>query len=242
MNGFDESIIRFFNGFSHRSQTFDTLMYFLTEEHLLKGGIVLAISWGLWFTRDEELDGTETRKTILATYCGVVVALFLGKIIALSLPFRLRPMNNPAFHFLLPLCVPEGRSLDWNSAFPSDHAILFVGLVTGIWMVSRRIGILSFFYVLFFILLPRIYIGYHYPTDLLGGALLGGICVKLANAPMIKNPSMAPLLDFSRKHPGYFYGLLFLFSFQSATLWLGARNIGNFVFKVCGMMSRNYFF
>jgi undecaprenyl-diphosphatase len=240
MNGFDEIAIEFINDFSHRSQTFDTWVYILSDRHLFRGGIVLAILWALWFARDNEEDVSEARKTILSTFAGVLSALLLGKFIALSLPFRLRPMNNTSLHFHLPYSVPAGRVDNWNSAFPSDHAILFVGLATGVFLVSRRIGILSFFYVLLFIMIPRIYLGYHYPTDLLSGALLGSGCVMLANIPMIKITFMEPLLSCSMKYPRCFYGLFFLFSYLTATLWLDAREIGNFFFQVYEMMARNY--
>jgi undecaprenyl-diphosphatase len=241
MNGFDRIIIEFFNGFSNRSQTIDTAVYLLTERPLLKGVVVFSVLWVIWFARTREEAVAEKRKTILATFAGVIVALFLGKVIALSLPFRVRPMDNPMLHLLIPYGCPDGRSSGWNSAFPSDHAILFVGLVTGIYLLSRRAGILSFLYVLLFILVPRIYLGYHYPTDLLGGAFLGVGCVLLANVPLIKNRSMEPLLNYSRRSPGVFYGLLFLFSYQAATLWDDTRTIGGFVSQVYEIVARNYF-
>jgi undecaprenyl-diphosphatase len=70
----------------------------------------------------------------------------------------------------------------WNS-FPSDHTVLFFALATGIFFASRRAGVFMFIYVSAFIFLPRLYLGIHYPTDVLSGALVGISAGWVANRP-----------------------------------------------------------
>jgi undecaprenyl-diphosphatase len=113
---------------------------------------------------------------------------------------------------------------DW-SAFPSDHGALFIGLVTGLFFVSRRLGWFSLVYVSIFIMIPRLYSGFHYPTDIIAGAALGIMCVGLTNVLTIKYDVTRPALKWVQKHPPSFYACFFLFTFQVATLFDGTRTI-----------------
>jgi undecaprenyl-diphosphatase len=69
---------------------------------------------------------------------------------------------------------PEGTSTRDNSSFPSAHA---VGAAAVAVLVSKRHGRLGIFAwaVALWIGLSRIYLGRHYPTDVLSGYLLGTI-------------------------------------------------------------------
>ena len=69
---------------------------------------------------------------------------------------------------------PEGMSPRHNSSFPSGHA---AGSAAVAVMVARRhgrLGIVAWF-VAIWIMLSRIYLGRHFPADVLTGALLGTI-------------------------------------------------------------------
>lgn len=231
MNDFDRVILEFFNGFSQRSWTFDNVIYLFSDADFFKGGIVAAILWALWFARDKEEAVVETRKTVLATFAGSFVALFLGMILAITLPFRLRPLHQPALNFHLPFGMETGVLEGWSS-FPSDHATLFAGLVTGIFLISRRLGFISIIYVFLVVFIPRIYLGFHYPTDILAGILLGCVCVLLTNRSMIKKPLTDPLLAWSEKYPRVFYGTFFILFYETAALFDDVRDFGRGILPV----------
>ena len=58
-------------------------------------------------------------------------------------------------------------------SFPSDHASLFVPLAMGVWLASRRIGLLALAWTVLFILYPKLHLGLHGIRDLAAGAALG---------------------------------------------------------------------
>lgn len=57
-------------------------------------------------------------------------------------------------------------------SFPSGHAVFFFGLAMGVYFINKRFGILLFILSIF-IGLARISAGVHWPSDILGGAVLG---------------------------------------------------------------------
>jgi len=163
MNIFDTSIIHFINGFSHVSKTFDDFITNIVENNLVKGAVLVSILWFFWFQKSSQLNFNRGR--IIIGIVASMVAIVVSRILTLFLPFSIRPFANPNLHFVRPYGMsPEG--LETWSSFPSDHAILFFSLSTCIFLISKRIGILSFIYTLLIICFPRVYFGYHYPSDI----------------------------------------------------------------------------
>lgn len=240
MNHFDRMILEFLNRFSQRSWTFDYSIFLLSNAELFKGGVIVTVLWALWFVRDKEEVVAETHRTILSTFAGTAVALFLARGLAIALPFRERPLHQPAFNFLPPFGISVETLKGW-SAFPSDHATLFIGLVTGIFLISRRLGFLSIVYVFLVVLIPRIYLGLHYPTDIIVGSILGIVCVLLANGSMMKKLVTGPLIKWSEKYPHLFYAMFFLVTYQTATLYKDIRWGGEFLLNVAKkVVHRNF--
>lgn len=58
------------------------------------------------------------------------------------------------------------------SAFPSGHAAFFFGLSTIVFLYNKKIGAL-FFAGSILISLARIFVGIHWPSDILAGAVVG---------------------------------------------------------------------
>ncbi len=95
-------------------------------------------------------------------------------------------------------------------AFPSDHAALFFALAVGLFSWGARAGMAGLALAVLFST-ARVAVGFHYPSDMVAGALLGG---GLAGLAMSQAGRAAYALDgvvglFARR-PAVMYPLLFV--------------------------------
>ena len=145
---------------------------------------IFVVTFGIvWWRRDD-------RATALMGLGGIatLVALGLNQIVGHAAK-EMRPYDT--LHHVLVL-VPRAN----DYAFPSDHAVIAGALVTSVWLVSRRaapshgrvqfvpamvvLGLLS---AVFGLLLgfARVYVGAHYPGDVVAGFLLGSLVVTVTS-------------------------------------------------------------
>lgn len=219
VNVFDQTILKFLNQFSQESRAFDSVLVTLAGTSLLKGVILVSILLYLWFYPQNKENGK--RVFIFITFVSAVISFFVGKVLSILLPLRQRPLFIEELEFTLPYAAKKLKAFEYWTSMPSDHAVLFFSLVTGIFFVSCKAGYLSAAYAFFVICLPRIYIGFHYPTDILVGMMIGIIVtVILLKLNPIQNIVRSRVLAFERKSPEVFYALGFFFVYQVATmLW-----------------------
>lgn len=209
------------NGLAGVSALRDGIMRFVSGSDVLKGLPVMMLWWGLWFKfRDDQREARARLITVLACAIGAIV---VGRGLAAVLPFRLRPMHDPAVDSILPIGAWERTLGGWNS-MPSDHAVLFFALAVGMVFVHRAVGYLLVAHAVIVIGLPRIFMGFHFPSDIVVGALLGLLIAALMMRPFSAAVQRSRFFHVEREAPHLVYPLLFFVTFQTATLFDSARD------------------
>ena len=185
--------------------------------------------WWAWFRAEGK--ESDDRRHVIATLLSCVVALAVGRLLVITLPFRLRPLHEIGLNFVTPYGVSED-SLAKLSSFPSDHAVLFFALATGLFFISRALGAFALLYTFLVVALPRMYLGLHYPTDILAGAAIGTSIAWLGNTRFFDARIVQSITGVSWASPRYFYPGLFLVTYQIADLFENSRAIVGGAFKL----------
>jgi undecaprenyl-diphosphatase len=219
---FDLPILHAINGYCGSSSVVDRLVSHLALD--FKWAIPLCVFWVLWFQPGE--DQFARRKILLVVILAVISSLIVNRIISVLMPYRVRPMETPDIGYRLPLFEDGFKYSDFElwSSFPSDQTTYFFAFAAGFWFLSAKLGMAMAAYSSL-IALSRIYLGTHFPSDVLVGALLG-VAVQLAmNRDAVRNATV-PLLVWEKIHPAYFNGLLFFVLLEMGTGFMNVRDIG----------------
>ena len=157
VDSLDYSLFRVVNGWSGHSAAFDALMVGCAKYLPVVFALALIALWLSWRPRNQW--------AALLAGISAFLALGIAQLIGKAMP-RPRPYLSHTVHQLIP------PSLD--TSFPSDHATLGFAVGVMVWRYNKRAGaaLLVLAVVMAF---ARIFVGAHYPADVLGGAVLGGV-------------------------------------------------------------------
>jgi undecaprenyl-diphosphatase len=217
----DSSLLMFFNSFAHRSWLLDRFVNFLSGNELAKGLPAVAVLLFAWFQladTESSMELTEKRLILLHTLIIAIPTVLTARLLAWGLPFRDRPIHVATLHLRMAYTLNSDTLLNWSS-FPSDHAALFFALATGVILVHRNAGLLLYAHSILAISLPRIYLGIHYPSDILAGALLGIGFGYSAAFPALRCLVARPASRLIYLSPGFFYAVFFFLLHETAELY-----------------------
>jgi undecaprenyl-diphosphatase len=158
----DSTVFRWVNTGS-ANDVFDAVMPFVTEPRnpFLYVPLLLLFCYAVWRYRSHAL------------WCGLVIAVTvtatdqLNSRVIKNMVGRERPCRAlPAVHLLMPC--------GGGMSFPSSHAanIVAAACVVG-YFFRRAIPVAALLALL--VVYSRVYVGVHYPADVLGGALVGAV-------------------------------------------------------------------
>lgn len=154
----DIGILRALNGLAGRHPSLDALMLLLTL--VGTGGAIFIALAALLALRPQR------RRAALHLLAAMAVSGAVEELLK-ALIMRPRP----------PLALPPGslhliHAVPASSALPSGHATVAFAAAAALWQRDRALGAAAGLLAVL-ISLSRVYLGVHYPSDVLAGALLG---------------------------------------------------------------------
>jgi len=229
MNSIDQWLLGLINSFAHKSYIFDKSVSIIGESVVIKGEFLTSLLWLAWFKKNR--NERTNRETVIAIIFATITSIITTKIIRYFLPFRLRPIHDSLYHFVLPYGVTTDTLWSWSS-FPSDTAGFAMALAVGQIFIWGRKGWLAVVFCLCCICFPRVYLGYHYPSDIAAGALVGGLIVAVMCQDKIRIALSRGILSWSEAHAGAFYWIFFLVTYEFASVFEDVRRVLTQVWSV----------
>ncbi len=158
----DYTVFHWINGLAGRVGWLDTVVARFTDisPYLVAGLLVV-----LWFLGRGD-QRWRNREGVIHALAAVALAAGVGTLIA-SAWVRPRPFLVHPAHVLI------AKSFD--GSFPSLHATAAFAAAVAVLFYNRRAGVV-FIVLAALIALSRVFVGLHYPGDVLAGALIGSAC------------------------------------------------------------------
>ena len=215
ITGLDREILLTLNAFGGGSNN----LWDLANNSLFRGFPVFFSLVALWFSSDQP----ERRGRMLAGLLAVCLATMLSVWSQFHTAVHIRPILDLA----IPLDTVIPRTpWDRTNSFPSDTATLFFSLAAVVFVEKRSVGLFCFVWVAAIVAIPRIIVGLHYPSDIIGAFILGPATVFLfATLPYPKGLFERALTWFE----GRLYivhALLFIFLAEAFDLFPSLQALG----------------
>ena len=160
----DYELFSSINGLAGKSAVLDAIMIGSAKYLPVVFALALVALWLTW--------KPQTQRGAFLAGASALIALGLGQIVGHALP-RPRPYLAHSVNQLIAPSV--------DTSFPSDHATLGFAVAVMIWHYNRKVGA-GLLILALLLAFSRVFVGAHYPSDVLGGAVLGTVTSLVINA------------------------------------------------------------
>jgi membrane-associated phospholipid phosphatase len=245
----NDQLLLLINSVAGRSWLFDSIVAFFLDNDLAKAGVIGGCFLAAWYG-GKSVDSTNARRkilitTLIAAVCVITTTKVLSKTIFLPRPeiqsqkiYRLEgdqlvEMKRMPVRVMLDdesqkdyraLLSGEIETNDLGS-FPSDHAGFFIAISLGIWLASRRLGLLALGWSVFVILAGKMISGQHTPLDVAAGATVA--IVELAMVQYVVRRKLGGWLDklsgLTLRYSALSSAIVFLIAFEVSSTMIHIR-------------------
>lgn len=166
----DWHLFHWFNVLQQRTVWANSVVRLYAVYGIILFAVAIVAAW--WLARQSH----DPRRVAASAWagCAALASLALSQPIG-HLVGRPRPyLTHPGVHLLVT------RTTDFS--FPSDHVVVGASVAAALFRVDRRLGVAAAI-LAGCMALARVYVGAHYPGDVLGGAMVG-VAVALAGWPL----------------------------------------------------------
>jgi hypothetical protein len=246
LTNLNDQILAGMNGMAGRSWFFDSIVGLTQGNDLIKAGLIGCCFFAAWYSGKTLEDTRARRKVLLMTLVAAVCVLATTKVLSHTI-FLPRPAieSQKIYHLSGDDLVAMKRTnvrvpLDEESqkdhrdllngdvktndlgSFPSDHAGFFLAISLGIFLASRRIGLVAVGWTVFVILAGKMIQAEHAPVDIAAGAAVA--ITELSILRVAAQTRLGSILDrvsfWTFKYSALSAALLFAIVFEiSSTLF-----------------------
>ena len=172
--------------FANSTSWLHGFMVFMAKDGVVLLAVALLVGW--WIGRREN----SPRKVAIAVWSALaaLVAVALVQPIADAAAEQRPFVNHPEVHKLIAHAADFG--------FPSDHATAAGAIAAGLLFLSWQLGLVTALLALL-IAFSRVYVGVHFPQDVLAGLALGAVVAAIGVFVVV--PLLTRLLERLTRTP-----------------------------------------
>jgi len=219
---FDRPLAERINILTNEWQFADAFVLGLTYP-TLEGVIVLSLVWCCWFSDI----GAEGRASMVSGVFAALCAALVARFLQYTLPTAPKPIFDTMIALHFPPVLGDIESLRATGfanshAFPSERVTMFAGLGITVFLVRRKLGLFAIGATTV-IEISRIYLGLHYPTDILGSFSLAAFMAWLAQMQWGSKLGL-PFVRWENVSASTFYMCAFFACYQMTTAFQDLRD------------------
>jgi undecaprenyl-diphosphatase len=179
---FDETLFRWINGLGGHVAVIDRLFTGLADDYFMIIAMCLVLV-GMWFGTRKPEERERNQLAVLKAMASLGIASGLvswANVIFVGDNKYPGTLIHEIFNRPRPFDPSSGMTVNLlfyrptDPSFPSNLAAVVFGLALAVWLMNKRTGtwLLVMAIVACF---ARVYVGIHYPSDILGGAAFGAV-------------------------------------------------------------------